>query len=226
MKLSDKILFGFLGFIFLYLTAAFAELRINGRSTVFDDKNSAVETADISGVHYLVFTGVDKQINVTGTDRSVLEVRSFSGGFLAKVKYQVSGDTLTISGILSDANDGIKISVFLPGTSLKGIAVDGSAVTIKGLQSAHLSISQNSGSIWMTGSTIGKTVLNMNKAYLEISATRLDTVSASVEHSQVNIFSPVVLLSGSMKSESVLRVNDAQEIQLKKDESSKLLLFQ
>jgi hypothetical protein len=226
MKLSDKILFGFLGFIFLYLTAAFAELRINGTPNVIDDKNSAAETVAIPGVQYLVVTGVDKPINVTGSDRSVLEVRSFTGDFLAKVKYKVSGDTLTISGILSEATEPVKISVILPKTSLKGIAVDGSFLRINGLQSAHLSISQNSGSIWVTGSTIGKTELNLNRAYLDISGTRLDTVSASVEHSQVNIFSAVGLLSGSMKNGSVLRVNNAQEIQFRKDESSRLNMMQ
>jgi hypothetical protein len=227
MKLSDKILFGFLGFIFLYLTAAFAELRINGTPNVIDDKNSAAETVDISGVQYLVITGSDKQlINVTGADRSVLEVRSFSGDFLAKVKYKISGDTLMISGILSEPTERVKISVILPKTSLKGIVCDGSELRIQGLQSAHLSISQNSGSVRMTDSAIGKTELNLNKAYLEISGTRLDTVSASVEHSQVNIFSAVGLLNGSMKSESTLRVNDAEEIQFRKDESSRLNMLQ
>lgn len=226
MKLSDKILFGFLGFIFLYLTAAFAEIRINGTSNVIDDKNSAAETVAISGVQYLVVTGVNKSINVTGSDRSVLEVRSFSGDFLGKVKYKVSGDTLTISGILSEATERVKISVILPKTSLKGIAIDGSRLNIEGLQSAHLSISQNSGSIWMTGSRIGKTELNLNKSYLEISDTRLDTVSASMERSQVNIYSSVGLLNGSMKSESVLRMNDAQEIQFRKDGSSRLNMLQ
>jgi hypothetical protein len=227
MKLSNKILLGFLGFIFLYLTAAFAELRITGTPNVIDDKNSAAETVDISGVQYLVITGADEQlINVTGADRSVLEVRSFSGDFLAKVKYKISGDTLTISGILSEATEPVKISVILPKTSLKGIAVDDSFLRIQGFQSALLRISQNSGSIRMTGSTIGKTELNLNKAYLEISGTRLDTVSASVERSQVNIYSPVGLLSGSMKSESVLRVNDALEIQFRKDESSRLNVLQ
>jgi hypothetical protein len=227
MKLSDKILFGFLGFIFLYLTAAFAELRINGTPNVIDDKNSAAETVDISGVQYLVITGSDKQlINVTGADRSVLEVRSFSGDFLAKVKYKISGDTLMISGILSEPTERVKISVILPKTSLKGIVCDDSELRIQGLQSAHLSISQNSGSVRMTDSAIGKTELNLNKAYLEISGTRLDTVSASVEHSQVNIFSAVGLLNGSMKSESTLRVNDAEEIQFRKDESSRLNMLQ
>jgi hypothetical protein len=226
MKLSDKILFGFLGFIFLYLTASFAELRINGTPNVIDDKNSVAETVAIPGVQYLVVTGVGNSINVTGADRSVLEVRSFTGDFLGKVKYKVSGDTLTISGILSEATERVKISVILPKTSLKGIAVDGSVLRIEGLQSAHLSISQNSGSIRMTGSTIGKTELNLNKGYFEISETRLDTVSATLERSQVNIFSLVGLLKGSMKNESAVRVNDVQEIQLKKDESSRLYMMQ
>jgi hypothetical protein len=53
----------------------------------------------------------------------------------------------------------------------------------------------------------------------------MDTVSTKIETSTVNIFAPIGLLKGSMKNGSFLRLNDVGEIQLKKDESSKLTLY-
>src|SRR5687768_6562742 len=97
MKLSNKILFGFFGFAFIYLTAVFAEVRLRGIPNIINDNNSIAETVDVSGVSYLVLQNLDKQVNVVGSDRARLEVRSISGNLLQKLNYQVSGDTLTLS---------------------------------------------------------------------------------------------------------------------------------
>ena len=86
MKLSNKILVGFFGFLFLYLTAAFTEIRLNGTPNVINDSNSKIETVDLSGIRYIVVGDVDKNINITGSDRSQLEVRSFSGDLLKHLK--------------------------------------------------------------------------------------------------------------------------------------------
>jgi hypothetical protein len=225
MKLSNKILLGFFGFIFLYLTAAFAELRLTGSPNVINDKNSIAETTDISGVNYVVIRDMDTQINVIGSDRAQLEVRSFSGTLLEKLNYKISGDTLTLSGIESKEVKTIKISVFVPETSLKGITVNRSVAIVRGLQRDVLQISQKSGTIWMSESRITKIQMDLDESYLDISGTRLDTLSVNIERSEVSIDAPVGLLQGSMKSSSQLRMSDIGEIQFKKDESSRLNLF-
>jgi hypothetical protein len=225
MKLSNKILLGFFGFIFLYLTAAFAELRLTGNPNVIDDGNSIAETADISGVKYVVIRDMDTQINVIGSDRAQLEVRSFSGNLLTKLNYKISGDTLTLSGVESKEVKTIKISVFVPNTSLKGITVNSSVAIVRGLQPDVLSISQKSGTIWMSESRITKIEMDLDDSYLDISGTPLDTLSANIERSEVSIDAPVGLLQGSMKTSSMLRMGDIGEIQFKKDETSRLNLF-
>jgi hypothetical protein len=225
MKLSNKILLGFFGFVFIYLTAAFAEVRLRGTPTVMDDKNSTGETVHIPGVTHLVLDGIDKEINVVGSDRARLEVRSLDGHLLTKLKYKVSGDTLTLSRVQSDGIKTIRITVFIPETSLKGITVNNSVAVLKGLQTGFLRISQNSGTVLMTGTRIGKIEVDLNKSYLDISDAKLDTVSAKIESSTVNIFSPVGLLQGYMKDNAFLRLTEIGEIQLKKDQSSRLTLY-
>src|SRR5688572_19543448 len=117
MKLSNKILIGFFGFIFIYLTAAFTEVRLKGTPNVIDDTNSIAETVDIPGIAYLILNDIDKNVNVIASDRAQLEVRSFSGDLLTKLKYKISDDTLTLSGLQSKGIKTIKISVFVPNTS-------------------------------------------------------------------------------------------------------------
>lgn len=226
MKLSNKILLGFFGFIFMYLTAVFAEFRLTGIPNIIDDKNSIAETVDISGVSYLILKDVNKQIDVIGADRAQLEVRSLSGGLLTKLKYKISGDTLTVSGLQSEGIKTIKISVFIPKTSLKGIMVNSSGVSVDGLQSDLLNISQSSGRIWMSNNKIANVRIDLsNRSFLDVNSTSLDTLSANIEGSQVHISSPVGLVQGSMKNNSLLRLGDIREIQLKKDESSRLNIY-
>ena len=223
MKLSNKVLVGFLGFIFIYLTAAFAELRLTGTPNVIDDKNSIAETANISGVSCVILNDVDKDISITGSDSARLEVRSLAGDWLTRLKYKVSGDTLTLSGLQSKDTRSIKISVFVPKTSLRAISVNHSVAIVKGLQRELFNISQNSGRLFMSDNKITRISIDLsNRSYLDISAMRLDTLSAQIEGSEVQLSAPVGVLQGSMENNAHLRAGDIREIQLRKDDGSRL----
>src|SRR5688572_28059486 len=128
MKLSNKILLAFFGFIFIYLTAAFAELRLTGTSNVINDKNSIAESEDIAGFAYLALKNLDKNITVTVSDRPRLEVRSLTGDLMKMLKYQMSGDTLKLFDLELEEAKTVRITVFVPATGLKGISVDNSVV--------------------------------------------------------------------------------------------------
>src|SRR5688500_9863412 len=223
MKLSNKILIGFFGFIFLYLTAVFAEVRLRGTPNVIDDSNSIAETADITGVTYLVLQNLDETINIVGSDQPRLELRSFSGNLLPRLKYKISGDTLTLWDLPAEGMKMVRISVFVPKAGLKGMRVNDAVATVKGLQQEVLLISQNGGRIWMSENRIESVHLEASdKSYLYISAIGLDTVSAHIDSSEVVISSPLGLLKGSMKNHSFLRMNAVDEIQFKKDSTSRL----
>lgn len=225
MKLSNKILLGFLGFIFLYLSAAFTEIRLTGSPNIINDENSIAERIDLSPITYLVLNGVDKDVNVIGSDQSSLEVRSINGDVLKKVKYAVSGDTLTLSGIDADDSRNFRITVYVPVTSFKTIHANNSRATIRGLNTPLLNIYQNKGNISLSDCSITKLELDLNAAHLIISEATVETMFVEIEASTVNIHSPLVLLQGSLKNQSLLLIEDAQEIQLKKDEKSRLNLY-
>jgi hypothetical protein len=227
MKLSNKILIGFFGFAFIYLTAVFAEVRLRGIPNIIDKTNSVAETADISGVSYLVIQDLDHYIAVIGSDQPRLEVRSISGDLLKSLKYNISGDTLTLSKFQAEEKPSVSISVFVPKAGLKGMTVNDSRANVKGLEQELLYISQNAGQIFMSDNRIDKVHLEVSsKSYLHITATSLDTLSAKIDNSEVIISSPVGVLKGSMENNSSLQMSRIDEIQFKKDENSRLNLYQ
>jgi hypothetical protein len=226
MKLSNKILLGFFGFAFLYLTAAFAEIRFKGTPNTINGKNSKAETADVSGIKYIIVDNVGREVIVAGSDRTQLEVRSFGGDMLKKLTYSVSGDTLKLSRFESDDSRNIKITVFVPKSTLKGVSVKSCPVFIEELQQDRLNISQDAGRVWMSGSIIATIEADLsNKSLLDISGTVVDTASVSIDQSQIFISSPAGLVKGSMKNKSLMHLNEVQEIQLKKDGDSKLTIY-
>jgi hypothetical protein len=227
MKLSNKILIGFFGFAFIYLTAVFAEFRLRGTPNNINNTNSISETVDISGVSYLVIQDLNQDIAVVGSDQPRLEVRSISGNLLNRLKYNISGDTLTLSEFQPEEKRMVSISVFVPEAVLKGMTVNDSRANVKGLKQELLYISQNAGQIFMSDNKIDKVHLEVSsKSYLHITATSLDTLSTKIDNSQVIISSPVGVLTGSMENHSSLQMNRIDEIQFKKDESSRLHLNQ
>lgn len=223
MKLSNKILLGFFGFIFLYLNAAFTEIRLTGSPNTINDENSIAEKIDFSAINYLFLNGVNKEVNVIGSDQSSLEVRSISGDLLKKVKYVVSGDTLTLSGIDAGDIQAFKITVFVPSARFKAINANSAEAHIKGLHTQVLNIYQKKGRIYMSDCHIERVELGLEAAYLNISEASVDTVSLTLETSTVNIYSPLMRLQGSLHNQSFLEhLSNVEEIHLKKDESSKL----
>lgn len=226
MKLSNKILLGFFGFAFIYLTAVFAEVRLRGIPNIINDNNSIAETVEMSGVSYLVLQDVDKQVNVVGSDRARLEVRSISGDLLQKLNYEVSGDTLTLSKLKSEELRTFKITFFVPKAHLKAISVNTAEAIVKGLDQELLIVSQNAGRIRMSENKIGTIQLDVSdKSYLDMSAKGLDTLQARIDNSNVHIAAPIRVLRGSMKNKSFLRAGDIDEIQFVKDDSSRLSLY-
>lgn len=227
MKLSNKILIGFFGIMFLYLTAVFAEIRLRGMPNIINDTNSIAETVDIPSVTHVVLRDVDKAVYVVGSDKPRLEVRSFSGNLLQSVKHVISGDTLIVFGLRSQDIQMAKISVFVPRVALEQIKVDSAEAIVSGLNLDRLGISQSAGRIRLSDSRITTIHINASaKSYLDVTTTEVDTLSAHIEESEMLISSPVGRMEGSMKNNSYLRVHDLGNIEFTKDKTSRFNLYQ
>lgn len=226
MKLSNKILVGFFGFIFLYLTAAFAEIRLTGTLNVINESNSKAEVVNLSGIHYLDVTSVGTNINITQSDRSQLEVRSISGELLKDLNYKISGDTLKLLSFKSENAQAHKVTVLVQKDSLKGIHIQSSTVSVSGLEQAQFQLTQANGLIWISDSKFSAVEMSLTEgAFINVSETNIDTLTATVDGSEAHINSLVGFVRGSVTNKSFLRLSGIREIQIKKDESSNLNMY-
>ena len=226
MKLSNKILIGFFGFIFLYMTAAFTELGLRGTSSAVNMSNSVSESVDIDKVTYLVVDGIEQSVIIIGSDKARLEVYSPTGDLLQKLQYTISGDTLTLGKLEAELNGGIWISVFVPKNSLENLVIRNASVNIEQLEQNQINISQTQGRVNMySGNIIGTFNLEAsNGAYFSLSNSQIDTLSLQLESSQITMhtLSPAKLLKCSLKNNSYLRITAPGEVQFTKDETSRV----
>jgi hypothetical protein len=226
MKLSNKILLGFFGFLFLYLTAAFTEIRLTGTLNNINDSNSKAEVVNLSGIHFIVVNDLGRNVKITQSDHLQLEVRSITGDLLKDLKYEVSGDTLKLLSFGLEGDRAIKITVFVPEESLQGIHVKSSVVSVSGLDQERIQLTQSGGRIWMTNVRLSTMNMNLTKeSFINVSETEIDTLSVNIDQSEVHMNSLVRFVRGSVTNESFLRLSGIREIQLRKDETSNLNMY-
>ncbi|GAA5028583.1 hypothetical protein GCM10011506_14370 [Marivirga lumbricoides] len=227
MKLSNKVLIGFFGLILVYMIAAFTEIRLNGDLNRFDDSNSIKETVDVESFSYLVLPEMNHRIDVMGSGKARLEVRSISGDLIQKINYSISGDTLTITPPELSENKRVKITLYVDKNLFKGMTVNSPGMRIDSLNQESLAIMLNSGWIRMLGNN-KISQLNIkasNEGSLNIEGMKLDLLNVQLDSSKVISDAAIKVLEGSISNKSYLHLGDTQEIRMKKDDSSRLDLY-
>jgi len=226
MKLSNKILLAFFGFLFLYLTAAFTEIRLTGTPNMVNENNSKAEVVDLPGIHYIVVNDLGRNVTIVQSDRFKVEVRSISGNLLKDLKYEITGDTLKLLSFKPEDDEAYKVTVLVPKDGLKGIGVKATLAIVSGLEQAQLHLTQNDARIWMSNSKISNMEMSLaNGSYINISQTEIDSLSVRANGSEATINSQVGLVEGSLTNGSFLRLSGFHEIQIRKDESSNLNMY-
>lgn len=226
MKLSDKILIGLLGFVFIYMTAAFAEMRIKGDPNSLDESNSKLETMKVVDLGYLIIEDLDHRIKIIGSANSEIQVRSLTGDLLNKLKYELTNDTLKILELTLEGDPRVGISIHVPNQSLRGIMSNGNSLVFEDLNVDSVSLIQRSG--WTTfqkNNEFDKLSIDISeKGYLNLYSAELKTLDIKIDSSDVGVYSPIDLLKGSMQNDSYLRVRGSKEILFKRDSTSRLYL--
>lgn len=226
MKLSNKILIGFFGFIFFYMIVAFTEIRFRGDLNRFNDSNSISESVDIVNIKYLVLSDLNQRITISGSDNPRIEVKSVSGDLLKELQYDISGDTLTMKPMLLQENQLVTVLIRVSEATFIGLSTRKTGVTISGLVQETLDVVQDDGWIRMRGTNrLNKINLKAeNSADFNIINGEVDTLNVTMNHSEVRVSQPLKLVKGSMDNQSYMNLTGTEEIQFKKDESSRLVL--
>lgn len=226
MQLSNKILIGLFGFLFLYMIVAFTEMRFKGDLNRFDDSNSISEKAEITAANYIKLSNLDPHVTIVGSEVPGLEVKSVKGNMLQHLEYEMMGDTLNIISMELEEKQLVNITINVPKSTFRGLSTTHSGVIISDLQQATLDIDQKDGWIRMTDSNkIGQlNLIAENTAYFSFNNGGIEILNTTVDNSEVSVPQPMKLVQGSMANDSYLYLKGAEEIQFKKDESSRLIL--
>ncbi|MTI38312.1 hypothetical protein, partial [Fulvivirga lutimaris] len=198
MKLSNKILIGFFGFAFIYMTAAFTEIRLKGDPNRIDEFNGVMETVGINNVNYLVLPDLDHRITIMGSDNPRIEVKSLKGDLLKYLKYNIKGDTLTLESLELEERQNLVIYIHVPKNNFVGLTSNNAGISIGELELANLTIVQTDGWIRIgENNKLGTINLTANQgAYFNASDAEIDTLSATIEDSQISISSSLKLAKG------------------------------
>ncbi|MEQ8684989.1 MAG: DUF2807 domain-containing protein [Imperialibacter sp.] len=224
MKLSNKILIGFFGFIFLYMMAAFTEVRLRGYERDLSGTEVQVENAPLGQVGYIVLSDSDHRVTISSSDEPRIEVKSLDGGFISNVNYEMVGDTLKLK--VDDLVTGkpVQVTIYVAPNTFRGLQATQASVSITKLSQPELSITQSGGSIRMDGdvNVTSLSIAASDNANLDASGLSVNSLSVQMDDSKVMIWSPVVQLRGSILNDSFLRIDGVDDIQFTKDKSSKI----
>ncbi len=224
MKLSDKILLGFFGSIFLYMTMAFIEVRVRGDYNRISLDNAKAEEVKINGPVYIVSSGLGKRISLKSDKNSRIEVLSLSGDLLEDLDYIEKGDSLILNSfdIPNDAN--CRLNIYVDGDRLKFVSADESNITFSDLKFDSLKIELTGGRIGLDDGFEARymAIIAKQEAQLYANDVSLFDVNLDVDDSEVQLRSSINLLKGSIVNGSRLIVKSVNQFDLKKDDSSKL----
>ncbi|MEO1096186.1 MAG: hypothetical protein AAFX57_00340 [Bacteroidota bacterium] len=221
MKLSNKILIGFFGFIFIYMTAAFTEMRFKGDLNRIDEHGGMMETAELRSIGYVKVSDLTQRVIITSADNPGIEVKSKSGKALQSLDYEVVGDTLLLKSFNLDKGDPAAVTILLTDQNLRGLEVQDTHVTLKKLVQDSLNVSQSGGHVWFDeANQIAQVTIEAKDQADVFVYTGLDILHVETINSHVVIQSSIGLLSGKISSQSQLVAYGAEEVRLSRDSSS------
>ncbi|MFK7951973.1 MAG: hypothetical protein AB8B73_03940 [Ekhidna sp.] len=225
--MSNKILIIFFGTILTYTLMAFAEIRISGESRILNEKNSIAETISLDGIKYVVFDDrLNQWIHLSGSNKPRIEMKSKSGDMMSKLKYELKGDTLYINE-MNDEENHFDLSIFVPRDGFSGFTSSSAYVELSDIKQPGLSINQVNGRVDLEEDVdIGRLILNSNSdATLEMTASRVDTLSIQVDDSSLRLYGKIRRLEGTLENSSSVYASDVDEMMLKKDKGSSIRIM-
>ncbi|WOK09192.1 DUF2807 domain-containing protein [Imperialibacter roseus] len=224
MKLSNKILIGFFGFILIYMMAAFAEIRFLGYKRDLSGTEVQVEKAPLGNVGYIVLSDSEHRVTISSSNEPHIEVKSIDGSFLSNLNYEMVGDTLNLKINEITSSKPVQVTVFVSQNTFRGLQATRASASLTNLSQQALSITQSGGSIRMDGdvNVTNLSIAASDNANLDASGLSVNSLSVKIDHSKVMIWSPVVQLRGSILNDSFLRIDGVDDIQFTKDKSSKI----
>lgn len=223
MKLSNKVLIGLIGVIFIYINLAFIEIGFRGKPRVSLITEGISEVSELDEFNYLVIEDFGRSIKVIGSDKFALEMRSLEGGQLETVHTEYKQDTLILKPLNVEREKPFFVKIYVEKGSLKGVQINNArSLTLDSLEQVNLEVSHQEGWITLRRSKFDKITLRSGQGGFTIRNSELDSLTFLADQSRISVESTLKHVSGSLKNESSLRLKGVRDIQVRSDETSRM----
>ena len=224
MKTSNRLLLGTIAMLVFYVTVAFIELRIKGD---YNRRTFNTDSVALPMYHHLVIEGLDQRVYIKPSESPMITTRTVRENPMAALDYALNGDTLIIHDLGLQSNDQGQFTIY-SGAQLKSLTSVDSYFQLGEYEVDSLVIDQQGGrgSIYdMSGlDHLGLSV--KRNAEFDVYNARAGSVNLIIDHGNVEFRSPIISLRGSMKHNSYLSLQGVQNFAFKKDDSSRLRIFE
>lgn len=224
MKTSKIIFITLLSSIALLILLAFIDVRVFGYRT--DDKKTSLITNLNQTSHFKVLCiNNSSRIRIIQNDSTYIKITLPKDSILAFVNYKIKNDTLTIS----DTDNLHRPHLYLAFTisvsdSLECIILNKSHVTIDRFVYDKLSFSIDQSTVWFNHNKSNFTNLQIsarNKSDVNSTNFIADTLGILLQNSEASLEISAKKISCNLSDSSNVSLRQANEISIKKDQSSK-----
>jgi hypothetical protein len=224
MKTSKIIFTSLLVAIALVILAGFIEVRLTGNRKGID---LVVKKRNIPSFKVLCINNSD--IHLSYGDSSFLAVTSLKDSLLSQIEYKLSNDTLRISNIRYSYSSNVRVEIH-SSDSLQNILLVNSDLRIDHYGSKNLTLGIDKSNVFLNRDEKEQftfhslDIMAKNNSAVYSDAFKADNLKIFLEKSSANLDITALKLNGNLSDSSSIYTLQSDDISLKKDSTSKIIV--
>jgi hypothetical protein len=227
MKTSNIIVVSMIASITLLITTGMMEFRIRGvrRGSVAHEPRGMKQTS-IPAFHFVVIQNC-RNVSLEASDGFSIGMMPDLPDSVARPLCEVQNDTLYIKGI-PDSERGDLINVNAPAQQIKLIRAVNTQITVNNLSLDQFVIRLDRSRVSIdTQQAINKLVVEgVNESRVDFfQTTAINTLDLNLDHTEIYTSGAMGKLTGSLKNQSRVQLNDANELSVTKDNTSRVQVW-
>lgn len=226
MKTSKIIFISLLGTISVFILAGAIDVRLNGHPHHFTENKT-------SRITLPVFSNIcienSRNLNVIHSDSTYLELIWQKSAEETDVDRTLSGDTLRLNGISKSVEGLLQANLYVSGP-VNSVILRNSHIVMNQINSSALSIRMNGSKAWLNDKPNGELsyhrldIRATGGSYVNTGDFKADSVNLTLQNSMADLHIMAGSLNGVLSEGSTITTRQADDIKLKKDSTSKVLV--
>jgi hypothetical protein len=226
MKTSNIIVVSLIASITLFITTGMIQVRMKGvpRGSIIPERLE-IKQVPVPEFHFVVVKDCDN-ISLEASDAFSIGMADKPAG-VARPTYQVKHDTLYVTGFPDNEESRI-VNIKAPSQQVKMVRAFNSWIIVNNISSDHFVIHTDSAKVSIdTEQTINAlTIEGKNNSRIEFfKPSTINTLDLDLDHTEIYTSCTLGKLKGSIRNQSKVQLNNADEFAFTKDGSSHLQVW-